>query len=272
VGDKSKIEWTQGDDGTRGATWNPVTGCDRVSPGCSQCYAMTLAARLKAMGSPRYQVDGDPRTSGPGFGVTLHPDTLDQPLRWAKPRRIFVNSMSDLFHPAVPDEFIEKVFDVMRDAPRHTFQVLTKRPQRMANWTSSYYDCDHGGLLSPECGYCQALGNVWLGASIESGRYTFRADHVRAAKAAVRFLSCEPLLGPLINLDLTDIDWLIVGGESGHHARPMEWGWVARLIEDARAAGAAVFVKQSGSVLAGHGKGGDMSAWPEEFRIREMPA
>ena len=202
------IEWTD-------ETWNPTTGCDRVSPGCDNCYALTMAARLKGMGQAKYQNDGDPRTSGPGFGLTVHPDTLDAPLKWRKPRRVFVNSMSDLFHPDVPEEFIDEVWRTMSTAREHTFQILTKRPQRACSWSWHWYDCDHGGNLTTSCRFCAPLPNVWLGTSIENDRYTFRADHLRATPAAVRFLSLEPLLGPLPSLDLTGIDWVIVGGESG---------------------------------------------------------
>lgn len=231
----STIEWTE-------TTWNPVTGCDRVSPGCDHCYAMTLAKRLKAMGQTKYQNDGDPRTSGPGFGVTCHPGALDEPLRWRRPRLVFVNSMSDLFHPDIPDLFIGQVFDVMASTPRHTYQILTKRPQRIAR------------ALGPDgCAFYSAEGpvpcpqtNVWLGTSIESDRYTFRADHLRAAPAAVRFLSLEPLLGPLPSLDLTGIDWVIVGGESGRHARPVDPGWVRDLRDQSLDAGVAFFFKQWG--------------------------
>lgn len=224
MGDKTGIEWTD-------ATWNPVTGCDRTSPGCDNCYALKQAARLKRMGQANYQTDGDPRTSGPGFGVTCHPHMLDQPLRWKRPRRIFVNSMSDLFHPAVPDGFIGGVFDVMARAPQHTFQILTKRPQRMERLLSVWYAA--GYWRRHDLMWCGPvrfpLPNVWLGVSIESDRYTFRADHLRATPAAVRWISAEPLLGPLPSLDLTGIDWLVAGGESGPGARPMHPDWVRDL-------------------------------------------
>lgn len=246
----SAIEWTTD-------TWNPVTGCDRVSPGCDNCYAMTLAKRLKAMGQPKYQRDGDPRTSGPGFGVTLHRDELYKPLRWRKPRRVFVNSMSDLFHPEVPSEFIIELFDVMANADQHTFQILTKRPQRMAAFCSDYFNT--------------AVANVWLGTSIESDRYAFRADHMRATPAAVRFLSCEPLLGPLPSLDLTGIDWVIIGGESGRGARPMDSAWAEDIAQRGHDAGAAVFVKQLGTVLGGKNHH-DIDRFPEALRLREYPA
>jgi len=240
----SAIEWTD-------ATWNPITGCDRISPGCDHCYALTLAARLKRMGQPRYQRDGDPRTSGPGFGLTLHPSALDVPLRWKKPRMVFVNSMSDLFHKDVPERYIQSVFGRMRAAHWHTFQVLTKRPKRMARMLASWEDYE-------------PLPNVWLGTSIESRGYVRRADYLREAPAAVRFISAEPLLGPLVydwhlddgtrcwsdsdapQLNLDGIDWLIVGGESGAGFRPVDASWVRHLQWAAEEAGAAFFFKQWG--------------------------
>jgi protein gp37 len=237
------IEWTE-------ETWNPTTGCDRVSPGCDHCYAMTLAKRLKAMGQAKYQRDGDPRTSGPGFGVTCHPSELHNPLHWRRPRVVFVNSMSDLFHPEVPDSFIRAVFDVMTEARQHTFQVLTKRPQRMAALVSSW----------PEA----APPNVWLGTSIESDPYVFRADKLRATPAAVRFLSLEPLLGPLPSLDLSGIDWVIVGGESGHRARPVDAAWVRELRDRAVSSGAAFFFKQwGGRTPKAGGRDLDGRTWDE---------
>lgn len=229
----SAIEWTD-------ETWNPVTGCDRTSPGCDNCYALTLAKRLKAMGQPKYQRDGDPRTSGPGFGLTMHPQVLDQPLRWRKPRHVFVNSMSDLFHQGVTDEFIYSVWAKMSVTPRHTYQVLTKRPQRMAAWMEKAVERWGSGQLC-------VLPNVWLGTSIEDDRYTFRADHLRNTPAAVRFLSLEPLLGPLPSLDLTGIDWVIVGGESGPGARPMHPDWARDIRDRCQAAGVAFFFKQWGA-------------------------
>lgn len=229
------IEWTD-------ETWNPVTGCDRTSPGCDHCYALKMAARLKLMGQANYQTDGDPRTSGPGFGVQCHPHMLDQPLRWKRPRRVFVNSMSDLFHPDVPDKFIARVFAIMADCQNHDFQVLTKRAQRMAALLTSkafgvlvqrWYDIhDLDGEWSrswESVEHAWPLPNVWLGVSIENDRYTFRADHLRETPAAVRWISAEPLLGPLPSLDLTGIDWLVVGGESGPGARPMHPDWARDL-------------------------------------------
>lgn len=223
MGDKSAIEWTD-------ATWNPTTGCDQVSSGCDNCYALTLAKRLKAMGQPKYQNDGDPRTSGPGFALTIHPDTLDTPHSWRAPRRVFVNSMSDLFHPKVPDAFIVDVFAVMADTARHRYQILTKRPKRAAALA--------GQLPWPD--------NIWLGTSIESNDYVDRADQLRRIPAAVRFLSCEPLLGPLPDLELDGIHWLIVGGESGHESRPMGVDWVRELRDRSVAAGVPFFFKQWG--------------------------
>lgn len=209
MSDKSGIEWTE-------ATWNPVTGCDRISPGCDHCYAMTLAKRLKAMGSSKYQTDGDPRTSGPGFGVQVHPHALDQPSKWRSPRVVFVNSMSDLFHAKVPLPFIQDVFAVMRDNPQHTFQVLTKRATRARRIADE--------IEWPD--------NVWLGVSVETADYFHRVDELRRIPAAVRFLSCEPLLGSLAGIDLEGIGWVIAGGESGPNYRPMEVSW-ARDIRDA---------------------------------------
>ena len=241
MGDKTGIEWTD-------ATWNPVTGCDRTSPGCDNCYALTMAARLKRMGQANYQTDGDPRTSGPGFGVQCHPHMLDQPLRWKRPRRIFVNSMSDLFHPDVPDSFIGGVFDVMAQCPRHTFQVLTKRPQRMERLLSVWHAA--GVWRRHDLMWCGPvefpLPNVWLGTSIESDRYAFRADNLRRTPAAVRFVSAEPLLGPLPSLDLASIDWLIVGGESGPRSRPMHPDWARDLRDRCAATPTAFHFKQWG--------------------------
>ncbi len=284
----SSIEWT-------GKTWNPTTGCDRISPGCDNCYALTMARRLKAMGQEKYQTDGDPRTSGPGFGLAVHPGALGEPLKWRKPATVFVNSMSDLFHAKVPREFLHQVWTVMANTPQHTYQILTKRPERMARILTDLCQCGKGhapsihfrsemdwaatphsptfvpGVKSTYHSAPWPLPNVWIGTSIETDDHTGRADALRNTPAAVRFLSAEPLLGPLWSLDLTGIDWLIIGGESGPGARPMELGWVYSLIERARAAGTAVFVKQLGTVLAGGGKGGDWNRWPEDLRIREYP-
>jgi len=222
MAERSGIEWTE-------VTWNPTTGCDRTSPGCDNCYALTLAKRLKAMGQAKYQNDGDPRTSGPGFALTLHEDVLDAPYSWSRHRTVFVNSMSDLFHEDVPESFISRVFDVMANTPQHTYQVLTKRSKRLARL---------GPLLDWP-------SNVWMGVSVENQRYAFRVDHLRQVPAAVRFLSIEPLLGP-VDLDLTGMDWVIVGGESGHHARRVEPTWVEDVREQCIRADVPFFFKQWG--------------------------
>ncbi|WP_406272537.1 phage Gp37/Gp68 family protein [Nocardia sp. NBC_00881] len=223
MSDKSGIEWTE-------ATWNPVTGCDRVSVGCDHCYAMVLAKRLKAMGADKYQRDGDARTSGPGFGVSIHPQALDVPRRWRAPRVVFVNSMSDLFHAKVPIGFIRDVFDVMRETPQHTYQVLTKRSVRLKRLADR--------LEWP--------GNVWMGVSVENSDYLDRIDHLRDVPAAVRFLSCEPLLGPLDGLVLDGIGWVIAGGESGAENRPMDPAWVRHIRDTCQAADVPFFFKQWG--------------------------
>ena len=181
----------------------------------------------------KYQRDGDDRTSGPGFGLTLHPDALDVPRRWAAPRTVFVNSMSDLFHDDVPTHFIAQVFDVMLSTPQHTYQVLTKRSQRLLR----------------VCHELEWPPNVWMGVSIENDRYAFRADHLRAVPAAVRFLSVEPMLGPIPSLDLNGIDWVIVGGESGPGARPIGREWVTDIRDRCRDQGVAFFFKQWGGGL-----------------------
>jgi protein gp37 len=219
----STIEWTE-------KTWNPTTGCDRISAGCDNCYALTLAKRLKGMGSAKYQTDGDPRTSGPGFGVAVHQEALGEPLRWRKPTVVFVNSMSDLFHARVPAEFVAQVWDVMARTPQHTYQVLTKRPERMLRITRDL----------------PVLPNVWLGTSIEDDTRAGRTAALRATPAAVRFISAEPLLGPLPSLDLAGIDWLIAGGESGPRCRPIEADWVRDLRDRCVAKGTAFFFKQWG--------------------------
>ena len=244
----SKIEWTE-------TTWNPVTGCDRISSGCDRCYALTLAKRLKAMGSQKYQADGDPRTSGPGFAVTVHEDTVPEPLRWRKPRVVFVNSMSDLFHARVPDAFIASVFAVMAVTPQHTYQVLTKRPRRMRALLASDAFCSQVGAAVGALGLGTAADraplpwpapNVWLGTSIENDDYTWRADCLRQVPAAVRFLSLEPLLGPLPSLSLDGIGWVIAGGESGPGCRPLDRAWVREIRDRCASQDAAFFFKQVG--------------------------
>ncbi len=213
---KSNIEWTE-------MTWNPVTGCTKISQGCKHCYAERMAKRLTAMGSDRYRN---------GFRVTLHPDLIDVPRKWRHPRVVFVNSMSDLFHEEIPDAFIERVFATMRDCPQHTFQVLTKRADRLA-------------ALAPRLPWPR---NVWMGVSVEDARVVDRIGYLQKTPAAVRFLSLEPLIGPLENLLLNGIDWVIVGGESGPQARPMKPEWVKSILRQCRAASVAFFFKQWGGV------------------------
>jgi protein gp37 len=212
----SSIEWTD-------TTWNPLTGCTKFSPGCKNCYAERMSRRLKAMGQVNY---------ANGFQLTLHEEMLERPLSWRKPRTVFVNSMSDLFHRDVPDEYIQRVFAVMRQATRHRFQVLTKRSQRVADLSSE--------IDWPE--------NVWMGVSVENADYTFRIDHLRQTGAAVKFLSVEPLLGPLPGLNLKGIDWVIVGGESGPGARPMNSAWVTEIRDQCLDANVPFFFKQWGGV------------------------
>jgi protein gp37 len=220
---KTSIEWTRGSDGTAGMTWNPLTGCDKISPGCKNCYAERMSLRLRAMGQKNYRN---------GFELTLHEHAVELPLRWKTPRQVFVNSMSDLFHKDVPEAFIFRVFDVMRRASWHRFQVLTKRSDRLAE-------------LSPRIDW---PANVWQGVSVESAEYAFRADDLRRTGAHVRFLSVEPLLGPMPDLDLAGIHWMIVGGESGPGARPMQEEWVLDLRDQCRRAGVAFYFKQWGGV------------------------
>jgi protein gp37 len=210
------------------------------------------------MGSANYQNDGDPRTSGPGFRLTEHPHMLGLPLHWKRPRRIFVNSMSDLFHPDVSNQFIGEVWRTMSTAQQHIFQILTKRPRRMARWVNAWYD-----------GH-PPLPNVWLGTSIELDKYSFRTTWLRAAPAAVRFISAEPLLGPLPSLDLTGIDWLIVGAESGHGARRMSDEWARDLRGMCERAGTAFFVKQLSGVAPHAVK--DIDLFPGDLRVREYPS
>jgi protein gp37 len=214
MADNSRIEWTE-------ATWNPVTGCDQVSPGCAHCYAKTFAERWRGVPGHPYEQ---------GFDLRIWPERLDQPLKWKRPRTIFVNSMSDLFHERIPDEFIVRVFDVMEQANQHIFQVLTKRPERMLEIANE--------LPWP--------ANVWMGVSIENRRFVHRADLLREAPAAVRFISAEPLLGPLEGLDLTDIHWLIAGGESGPGHRPIREEWVLDLRDRCEDEEVAFFFKQWG--------------------------
>jgi protein gp37 len=216
MADKSHIEWTQ-------ATWNPVTGCTKISAGCKNCYAERLAKRLLAMGSARYVN---------GFKLTLHEDALDLPKSWRSPRVIFVNSMSDLFHENVPVKFIERVFATIRQCPQHTFQILTKRSERLKNLANKI-EWPH---------------NVWMGVSVENAAVLHRVDDLREVPAAVRFLSCEPLIGPLDGLDLTGIHWVIVGGESGPKSRLMKTEWIHGVYRACRKFKSAFFFKQWGGV------------------------
>jgi len=216
MADKSKIEWTQ-------STWNPVTGCTKISDGCKNCYAERMARRLQAMGQSNYKN---------GFELAIHENALELPLTWKRPQIIFVNSMSDLFHEDVPLSFIQKVFGVMRTASQHTFQVLTKRSQRLKDLDSE--------LIWTE--------NIWMGTSIENQAVRFRLDDLRACHASTKFLSLEPLLSPLPNLNLNGIDWVIVGGESGPGARPIKESWILDIRDQCLEADVPFFFKQWGGV------------------------
>jgi protein gp37 len=214
MSDKSAIEWTD-------ATWNPVTGCQQVSPGCDHCYALTFAERFRDVPNHPYKQ---------GFDLMLWPERLELPLKWKKPRMIFTNSMSDLFHKDIPDEYIHRVFGVMAQANWHIFQVLTKRSARLARIASSL----------------RWTPNIWIGVSIETDQYSWRANHLRQVPASIRFISAEPLLGPLTNLNLDGIHWLISGGESGFGHRPCDPEWVRGLRDRCQAEGVAFFHKQWG--------------------------
>lgn len=218
MGDKSAIEWTD-------ATWNPVTGCTKITRGCDNCYAERLAERFR--GTPGHPFEN-------GFDLTLHPERLSQPLSWRRPRLVFVNSMSDLFHKRIPTEFIDRVFDTMEAADRHVFQVLTKRSSLMK------------GYLQRRYGRCAAPKHIWCGVSVEDHTATARIQHLQKAPVPVRFLSIEPLLGPVGNIDLEGISWVIVGGESGPNARPMESSWVLDIRDICEREGVAFFFKQWG--------------------------
>lgn len=213
---QSSIEWTE-------MTWNPTTGCDKVSAGCKFCYAEVMSKRLKAMGIEKYQN---------GFDIKIHEEELKKPYSWKKPRVVFVNSMSDLFHPDVPVDFIQKVFKVMKENPQHVFQLLTKRPEIL-----KYYDSE---------GWLDWSHNIWMGISVEDERVMDRIDLLRDTNARVKFLSCEPLIGPLPNMNLEKIDWVIVGGESGRKPRPMDTDWVTDIKDQCKKAGVAFFFKQWG--------------------------
>ena len=216
MADGSNIEWTE-------ATWNPLTGCTKVSQGCKNCYAERFAKRLQIMGMERYRN---------GFQLTIHDDLVNLPLRWRQPRLIFVNSMSDLFHEKVPVAFIRQVFETMERCPHHTFQVLTKRSKRLAKIA--------GSLPWPQ--------NVWMGVTVENDDVTHRINDLQKVSASIRFLSCEPLLGPLDNLPLDGIHWVIVGGESGQNARPLKKDWVDSILQQCREAKVPFFFKQWGGV------------------------
>lgn len=216
MGSKSSIEWTE-------STWNPVTGCTKISPGCQHCYAEQMAKRLKAMGQRNYQN---------GFKLTLHENVLNLPLSWKKPQFIFVNSMSDLFHEDIPFEFIEKTFDVMHKARWHRFQILTKRAERLEILYSKL-------KWSP---------NIWMGVTVENNDYTFRIDCLRKTNARIKFISFEPLIGPIHDVNLTGIDWVIVGGESGPGARKLNLEWVIELRDQCIESGVSFFFKQWGGV------------------------
>jgi len=224
---ETSIEWTD-------ATWNPVAGCTVLTAGCTNCYAMRMAARLEAMGTAKYR--GLTRKSGRRAvwtgKIRLDYASLQTPPSWAKPRKVFVNSMSDLFHDDVPTEFIARVWEVMKETPRHTYQILTKRPERMAQVLSK--------------GSFEVLPNVWLGTSIEDGRVLNRLDEIRRVPAAIRFVSLEPLIGSVADGDLTGIHWAIVGGESGPRAREMKPEWVDEIEAMCRSSGTAFFFKQWG--------------------------
>jgi protein gp37 len=213
---KSSIEWTE-------ATWNPLTGCQKISPGCKHCYAERLASRLQAMGQPNYEN---------GFKLTLHPHMLSRPLSWKRPQMVFVNSMSDLFQEGVSLSYIREVFSTMREASWHQFQILTKRAERLEKLGTK--------LDWPE--------NVWMGVSVESEKYAFRIRHLQKTQAHIKFFSLEPLLGPLKHLELEGIDWVIVGGESGPGARPMREEWVLDIRDQCRKVGVPFFFKQWGGI------------------------
>lgn len=244
MADKTKIQWSD-------ATWNPITGCHKVSPGCKNCYAEAFTERFRDVAGHHFEK---------GFDLMLRPEMLDIPRKWKKPRRIFVNSLSDCFHKDIPIDFLQQIFAVMNECPQHTFQILTKREDvlleraPLLNWTK----------------------NIWMGVSVENEDYVKRIEALRQVPAHVRFISAEPLLGSMGEVDLTEINWLICGGESGPNARPMRQIWVDELLCQCNFHGTSFFMKQMGSVWAKeHGckdkKGGSPEDWPEWMRVREMP-
>lgn len=264
------IQWTD-------ETWNITLGCTKVSDGCENCYAIPEAWMRMHHKNPKVAEafagtvtkTADGRLDWTGR-INLLDARLDQPKHWRKPRKIFVNSMSDVFAARVPTDFVTKIWAVMQDTPRHTYQILTKRPERVARVL---------GKVHAELGLTEPLANVWLGTSIESDEFVRRADALRQAPAAVRFISAEPLLGPLPSLDVTGLDWVICGGESSKRkedARPLELDWVRDVMGRCQAADTAVFVKQLGAVWARVNgavdkKGGDPEEWPMDLRVREFP-
>lgn len=250
----SKIEWTE-------ATWNPLRGCSRVSEGCRFCYAEKVAERWSRAGEPyeglvipsKKGSGGHPRWTGE---VRIIDYKLNEPLKWKKPKRIFVNSMSDLFHEKVPVDYILKVFDVMRRADWHQFQVLTKRSRRLLKLNA----------------FIDWPDNVWMGVSVEDDRVTDRIAHLRRTDAKIRFLSLEPLIGPIPKINLDNIHWVIIGGESGPHARIMEPEWAKELLNQCKTANVPCFMKQMGTRWAGgRGKGNDINTFPEALQVREYP-
>jgi protein gp37 len=252
VSDKSKIEWT-------GASWNPVRGCTKVSPGCKHCYAETFAERFRGVPGHPYEK---------GFDLRMVPEKMEDPLHWKKPRRIFVNSMSDLFQEGVPDAYILNVAEVMAKANWHTYQVLSKRSGRMAD------------MLNTVLRSYAELKHIWWGVSVEDKKYGLpRIEHLRSAFAAVRFLSIEPLLEDVCDLNLNGIHWVIVGGESGHGARPFDLQWARSILSQCRDQRVPCFMKQIGRrptdggipIAVSDFKGGDPQEWPEELRVREFP-
>jgi len=239
VATNSTIEWTE-------STWNPLTGCDKISPGCKHCYAERMSHRLQAMGQANYSN---------GFNLTLHEQALELPLKWKKPQTIFVNSMSDLFHKSVPVAFVLRAFDVMRRADWHQYQILSKRSDRLLE-------------LSPKLPW---MPHMWMGVSVENEKYAFRIDDLRKTGAKVKFLSLEPLLGPLLGLNLEGIDWVIVGGESGPGARPMDPAWVTGIRDQCVKSDVPFFFKQWGGVnkkRAGRElEGKTWDQMPESFQL-----
>ncbi len=247
MADSTQIEWTD-------STWNPVTGCTKITAGCDFCYAERFSERFRG-------VRGHPFESG--FDLTLRPARLKQPLQWKQPRRIFVNSMSDLFHKEVPANFIDAVFDTMEEATWHTFQVLTKRSSLMSRYLKKRY----GAGFAPS--------HIWLGVSVEDAKNSVRLKHLRQAPASIKFVSFEPLIGPVGDVDLRGIDWVIVGGESGPRARPMEEEWAVQIRDRCKASGAAFFFKQWGGFRPKSGgrklKGREWSQYPVVGDHQQVP-